>query len=235
MLYAPKCRAAFGLCAERKVKGITEGGTKSKIDREVQILLSSDTIYTIAWANICVLWSNFGNLLIILSMLYKIKTTFWHTKLKLTYQVYKYETIFSQKKHVKFERMIKRDLYKICSIVSYTFFPSFGQFMDTALVKIFPFCHEAFIEPFFHIFIRTKRYSASAWPIDANSDNRKEPSLVSKPHGVELPSWVLPTCPELVLPYVMEHCHGEKWSCCLFWYSGRFLSSERFKSINCCW
>jgi len=27
--------------------------------------------------------------------------------------------------------MIKRDLFKVCSIASYTFFPSFGQFVDT--------------------------------------------------------------------------------------------------------
>jgi len=63
---------------------------------------------------------------------------------------------FSQKKHVKFGRMIKRDLFKVCSIASYTFFSSFEQFVDTTPVKIFPFCREPFIEPFFHIFVRTK-------------------------------------------------------------------------------
>ena len=72
---------------------------------------------------------------------------------------------FFPKKHVKFGR-IKRDLFKVCSIASYIFFPSFGQFVDTTPVKIFSFC-ESFIEPFFHIFVR-KRCSASAWPIDAN-------------------------------------------------------------------
>ena len=72
--------------------------------------------------------------------------------------MYKYEMtiFFPQKKHVKFGRIIKRDLFKVCSIVSYTFFPSFGQFVDTAPVKIFPFCRKPFIEPFFHIFVRTK-------------------------------------------------------------------------------
>ena len=149
-------------------------------------------------------------------------------------------TIFfpKRKKHVKFERMIKRDLFKVCSIASYTFFPSFGQFVDTTPIKIFPFCREPFIEPFFHIF-RTNQSAAQQVrdPSMQTSDNRKEPSLVSKPHGVE-PSWVLPTCPELVLPYVMEHCHGKKWLCIASFgnsYSGRFLSNERFKSINCCW
>ena len=37
------------------------------------------------------------------------------------------------------------------------------------------------------------------------SGNRKEPSLVSKPHGEKFP-----TCRKLVLPYAMEHCHKEK-------------------------
>ena len=117
---------------------------------------------------------------------------------------------FSPKKHVKFGRMIKRNLFKVCSIASYTFFPSFGQFVDTTPVKIFPFC-EPFIEPFFHIFVRTKALLSVHVrdPSMQTSSNRKEPSVVSKPHGIELPSWVLPTCPELVLPYVMEHCHGE--------------------------
>ena len=64
---------------------------------------------------------------------------------------------FSPKKHIKFGRMIKRDLFKVCSIASYTFFPYFGwEFVDISPVKIFPFCREPFIEPFFHIFVRTK-------------------------------------------------------------------------------
>ena len=63
---------------------------------------------------------------------------------------------FPKKKHIKHGRMIKRDLFKVCSIANYTFFPSFGQFVDTTSIKIFPFCREPFIEPFFHIFVRTK-------------------------------------------------------------------------------
>jgi len=80
--------------------------------------------------------------------------------------------------------MIKRDLFKVCSIASYTFFPSFGQFMDTTPIKIFPFCRKPF-EPFFHIFVRTKALQVRD-PLMQTSGNRKEPSLVSKPHGVEL-------------------------------------------------
>jgi len=85
--------------------------------------------------------------------------------------------------------MIKRDLFKVCSIASYTFFPSFGQFVNTTPVKIFSFCREPFIEPFFHIFIRTQ--SAAQQVRDSSmqtNGNWKELSLVSKPHGVELPS-----------------------------------------------
>ena len=63
---------------------------------------------------------------------------------------------FFQKKYVKFGRMIKRALFKVCSIASYTFFPSFGQFVDTMPVNIFSLCREPFIEPFFRIFVRTK-------------------------------------------------------------------------------
>jgi len=123
-------------------------------------------------------------------------------------------TIFFPKKtrkNDKFGRMIKRDLFKVYSIASYTFFSSFEQFVDTTPVKIFPFCREPFIDPFFRLRTNQSSVQQSVWPIET-SGNQKEPSLVSKPHGVEFPSWVLP-CPELVLSYVMEHCHGEKWSC----------------------
>ena len=62
----------------------------------------------------------------------------------------------TRKNEIKIGRMIKRDLFKVCSIANYTFFPSFGQFVDTTPVKIFSFCREPFIEPFFHIFVRIK-------------------------------------------------------------------------------
>jgi len=84
--------------------------------------------------------------------------------------------------------MIKRDLFKVYSIASYTFFPPFGQFVDITPVKIFPFCRESFIEPFFHIFVRTSAAQQVRDLSMQTSDNQKEPSLVNKPHGVELPS-----------------------------------------------
>ena len=69
----------------------------------------------------------------------------------LNYHVFKYEMLIL-KKHVKFGRIIKSDLFKVCSIFCYTFFPSFGQFVNTTKVKIFPFCREAI----FYVFVRTK-------------------------------------------------------------------------------
>ena len=73
------------------------------------------------------------------------------------HQVYQYEMrIFFFKKHVKIRRMIKSVLFKVCSIACYTFFPSFGQFLNTTPLKIFSLCCEPFIEPFFHIFVRIK-------------------------------------------------------------------------------
>ena len=46
-------------------------------------------------------------------------------------------------------------LFKVCSIACHTFFPYFGQFVNTTSVKISFWC-EAFIESFFHIFVRTE-------------------------------------------------------------------------------
>ena len=75
---------------------------------------------------------------------------------------------------------------KVCSIACYKFF---AYFMNTTLVKIFPFCCEPFIEPFFQIFVRIKdavqRVRVSP---TQTSGNWKESSLVSKPQGVKLPS-----------------------------------------------
>ena len=55
------------------------------------------------------------------------------------YQVYKYEMLHSiSKKHLKFGKMIKSALFEVCSIACYTFFPSYGQFMNTTPVKSSP-------------------------------------------------------------------------------------------------
>ena len=74
---------------------------------------------------------------------------------KITLYQYEMRT-YSLKKHVKFGKMIKSDLFKVCSVACYTFFSSFGKFVNTTPLKIFPFCCEPFTEPFFHIFVRTE-------------------------------------------------------------------------------
>ena len=74
---------------------------------------------------------------------------------------------FKSTKHVKFGRMIKIALLKVCTNSCYIFFPSLGQFMNTTPVKIFPFCHKTLIEPIF-LYLRTYCCSGNAWPIDAN-------------------------------------------------------------------
>ena len=63
---------------------------------------------------------------------------------------------------------------------------------------------------------------------------RKEPSLVSKSHGVELPSGVLPMCREVILLNVMENFHKEKWLCVASTDILAFFQAERLKSVNCC-
>ena len=65
------------------------------------------------------------------------------------------------------------------------------------------------------------------------SGNRKEPSLVSKPYGVERPIWVVPTCRE---PRFAK-CNGallwRKISLrCHYWYSGLFKQVS--SSIQIC-
>ena len=80
--------------------------------------------------------------------------------------------------------------------------------MNTTSVKIFPFCCEPFIDPFFHIFARTKALLSKCVKSSMRtSGNGKETNRVSKPHGVEFPSRVLPTYSELVLLYVMKKHH----------------------------
>ena len=57
----------------------------------------------------------------------------------------------SSLKHVKFGRMMKNALFKVCSIACYTFFSSFGQLVNTTPVKNFPIYYEPFIVIFSHL------------------------------------------------------------------------------------
>ena len=110
------------------------------------------------------------------------------------------------KKHVKFGRAIKIASSKVCPITRYTFSPFFGQFVNRTPAKIFPI-HR----PIFSYLCMNQRDTHRVRdPSMQTSGNRKRQSLASKPYGVELPSRVLSTCRELVLPYVTVHCHEEK-------------------------
>ena len=92
----------------------------------------------------------------------------------------------------------------------HTFSPSFWQFVNVTAVKIFSFCCEPFIGPFFHIFVRTKALLGKC------VTHRRKQVVIGRSQiwwvsrrgtaSKLSASYVL----EPVLPYVMEHCHEEK-------------------------
>ena len=91
------------------------------------------------------------------------KTNDYKTKniTKNIYQVYKYEmTIFFPKKHVKFGRMIKRDLFKVCSIASYIF-PIFRAICGYYASKNLPLLPRTIHRAIFS-YLRTNQSSANA-------------------------------------------------------------------------
>jgi len=104
--------------------------------------------------------------------------------------VYKYEItiFFPKKKHVKFGRMIKRDLFKVYSIANYTFFPLSGN-LWIPRQKNLPLLPRTINRAIFS-HLRTNQSAAQQVrdPSMQTSGNRKEPSLVSKLHGIELSS-----------------------------------------------
>ena len=68
-------------------------------------------------------------------------------------------------------------------------FPIFRAICEYHASKIFPFCCEPFLESFFHLLVRTKALLSKCVKSSMQtSGNRKKPSLLSKPHGVELSS-----------------------------------------------
>ena len=94
----------------------------------------------------------------------------------------------------------------VCSITCYTFFPSFEQFINTTLLKIFLSSSNHSSSHFLITWQELKSCSASGYSSMQTSGNQKEQSLVRKPHGIEFPNWMSPMCCETVLPYTMEHC-----------------------------
>ena len=115
---------------------------------------------------------------------------------------------------------------KVCSIDYYTFLPSFGQFMNIMPVKIIHANHSSSL----FLYLCTNQSTAQQMrdQLMQTSSNQKESSLVSKPHGVEFPSWVLSTWREPLLSYAMEHCHEKKWLCVV---SFGILSLQLMKAI----
>ena len=116
---------------------------------------------------------------------------------------------FFLKKHVKCGKMIKSNLFKVCSIAFYTFSPSFEQFVNTTSIKSSFFLQTIHRAIFSHLRTYQTATLQVCDPSMQTNGNRKEPSPLSKSHGVELPSWVVPTCREPFLPYVIGHFHEE--------------------------
>ena len=81
---------------------------------------------------------------------------------------------------------MKSALFKVCSIACYTFFPSFGQFVNTTPVKIFPLLLQTIHRAIFS-HLRTNQSATQQMrdPSIQTSGNLKESSLVTKPHWVE--------------------------------------------------
>ena len=130
--------------------------------------------------------------------------------------------IFLLKEHVKFRRMTKKCFIQSMLHRLLYIFPIFWALCEYHANKFMittPFCCDPFIKSFFHIFVRTNQSAAQQVrdPSMQTSANWKEPSLVSKSHRVEPPSWVLPTCREPVWPYVMEN--REEMLLCVAYFS----------------
>ena len=101
-----------------------------------------------------------------------------------------WNTDFFLKKHVKFGRTLNSVLFKVCSIVCYTFFSIFQAICEYHA----PFPANVSSSHFFTSSYEPKHCSALRDTSTQSSDNWKESSPVSKSQGVEHRSWVLPTC-----------------------------------------
>ena len=134
--------------------------------------------------------------------------------MRTLYQVYKYKMrIFSLTNALNSEEWLKSFIQSMLYRFLYIF-PSFEQFVNTTPVKIFPFLLQTVHRTIFsHLRIIQNAGQQTSHSSIHTSGNQKVPCLVRKMHGIELPSWVRPTCRELVLPYIIEHFDEDKWLC----------------------
>ena len=93
-----------------------------------------------------------------------------------------------------------------------------------------PTIHQAI---FFIYRYEVNRCSAIHDPLMQTSGNRKEPILMSKPYGVELPSWMFPMCRKPVLLYVMNIVMKKNIIVLPLSVYCPFLSNKWFKLVNC--
>jgi len=126
------------------------------------------------------MWTLIARILIFLFLLFVFESIFrecfWEYCIRCTSMKWRY---FSQKKHVKFGKMIKRNLFKVCSIACYTVFPVFRTICGYHASKNLPLLpriiHRA-------IFSRLRTNQSAAQQVRdlsmQTSGNRKEPSLV---------------------------------------------------------
>ena len=136
------------------------------------------------------------------------------------------------KKNIKFGRMIKSALFKVCSIPCYTFFHFFFGIYEYHANKNLPLLPRTIHRAIFISSYKLKHRSAVRDPSMQTSGNWKEPSLISKPHGGKTSQLFFQRA---ATDFAI--CDGVLLSrkttlCCLFRYSGLFSSYKLFKLVN---
>ena len=159
-------------------------------------------------------------------------------KISTKYQVHKYEMRFFFKENLKFGRMKKCFIQNMIHRLLYSF-PFIRTYVNATSVKIFSFCCEPFVEPFFHIFVRTKTLLSKC------ATHRCKQAVIGKSQvwwvihmGQNFPA-------ECFQRVANRFCHMRLCDAAFSWrkmalrcplrYSGLLSSREQFKSVNCCW
>ena len=93
------------------------------------------------------------------------QTTFWIRGVQV------WNADFFLKEHVKFARMMKSTLFKVCSIACHISSPPFGQFVNTTSIKSSLFAANNSSSHFFTSSYESKRCSTNAWPIDVKGED----------------------------------------------------------------